>query len=104
MGKQKQEQKYYYDRSAKPLSNLTKGENMHMKAERGWRPAEVVDAVHKRSYTVKIPEGQEFGQNRRDLRPTHNYDAHTSNETSSNIEGELRVREDNQQAPQIPSR
>ena len=64
-------QKLYYDRNAKPLKNLDKGDTVVMTTKDGkWKPAKVTKTNQSgpRSYNIVTPLGQQYRRNRKDLR------------------------------------
>ncbi|XP_041867384.1 uncharacterized protein K02A2.6-like [Melanotaenia boesemani] len=62
-------QKLYYDRCAKPLSILQRGDNIRYQQETGlWKPAVIIQpAETDRSYIIRTGEGQTLRRNRRHL-------------------------------------
>ena len=69
-----QKQKWYYDRTAKDLKPLEKGDAVRMKplrpGEKKWRKALVIEKRDQRSYTVATPDGGTYCRNRVHLRKT----------------------------------
>ena len=69
-----QKQKWYYDRTAKDLKPLEKGDAVRMKplrpGEKKWRKALVIEKRDQRSYTVETPDGGTYRRNRAHLRKT----------------------------------
>lgn len=64
-------QKYYYDRGAKPLSQLAPGEQIRVRNENKWEPGTVESkAGTPRSYVVQTERGQKLRRNRRHLLKT----------------------------------
>lgn len=65
---QQQHQKRYFDRSAKPMTQLHAGQNIRFQEQGHWKPAVVVQpADTDRSYHIRTPQGQEYRRNRRHL-------------------------------------
>ena len=54
-----------YNRHAKPLRPLQKGDRVHHRDGKTWEPAIVVDNPAPRSYNIKPEHGSTFHQNRR---------------------------------------
>ncbi|KAL1268898.1 hypothetical protein QQF64_034261 [Cirrhinus molitorella] len=55
----KEKQKFYYDRTAKPLQPLAMDDVVRIRSDENWkRKATVMDEVAPRSYTVKTDDGQ----------------------------------------------
>ena len=69
-----QKQKWYYDRTAKDLKPLEKGDAVRMKplrpGEKKWRKALVIDKHDQRSYTVETSDGGTYRRNRVHLKKT----------------------------------
>lgn len=69
-----QKQKWYYDRTAKDLKPLKKGDAVRMKplcpGEKKWRKALVIEKRDQRSYTVETPDRGTYRRNRAHLRKT----------------------------------
>ena len=69
-----QKQKWYYDRTAKDLKPLEKGDAVRMKplrpGEKKWRKALVISKHDQRSYTVETSDGGTYCRNRMHLRKT----------------------------------
>ena len=64
-------QKYYYDRSSKPMRELVPGDTVRIKRGDVWEPAFVQDRHEApRSYVVTSAEGTTYRRNRKDLIPT----------------------------------
>ena len=71
---QQQRQKYYHDRTAKPLAELQDGETVRMKKspDAKWEPAKVLTKHQtSRSYLVETPDGTVYRRNRRHLLKTN---------------------------------
>jgi len=68
--KQRSKQKLYYDRSAKSLKGLSKGDSVMMTKDGKWKPAKVVsiNQTTPRSYNIMTAQGQQYRRNRKDLR------------------------------------
>lgn len=63
-----QQQKRYYDRSARPLPPLIDGESVRIQEHGLWKPAVVIQpADTERSYHVRTAEGAMYRRNRRHL-------------------------------------
>uniref|UniRef100_A0A674EBM2 Gypsy retrotransposon integrase-like protein 1 n=1 Tax=Salmo trutta TaxID=8032 RepID=A0A674EBM2_SALTR len=63
-----QQQKRYYDRSARPLPPLIDGESVRIQEHGLWKPAVVIQpADTERSYYVRTAEGAVYRRNRRHL-------------------------------------
>lgn len=63
-------QKFYYDKKARPLRKLYKGESVMVKVGSNWVKAKVVNVdVRLRSYTVQSENGKFYHRNRILLRP-----------------------------------
>ena len=63
-------QKEYYDRTVKPLPDLSKGDNVRLQDtnRQKWSlPGTVVEKVAPRSYVVKTDSGSRLRRNRRDI-------------------------------------
>lgn len=70
--KDKQEkQKYYYDKNAKDMDKLEKGENILIQKGNIWERGKVEDIVNERSYIVKDSHGNILRRNRRFLDKTN---------------------------------
>lgn len=68
---EKNKQKFYHDRGAKVLSELTKGENVRIRPQPGtirWWPAKIVRNEQPRSYVVEDKNGKIFKRNRKHIR------------------------------------
>lgn len=66
-----QQQKKYYDRSAKQMSPLHEGQHIRFQEKGYWKPAVVIrSADTERSYHIRASEGQEYRRNRRHLLDT----------------------------------
>lgn len=66
-----QSQKSYYDRSARPLSQLKEGQAVRVHEQGYWKPAVIVrSAGTERSYHVRTSDGREYRRNRRHLLDT----------------------------------
>ena len=67
--KKQERQKYYYDKTARPLTPMIIGESIRMRHQHGkWIPATVVGiAEQPRSYVVETSDGGRYRRNRRDL-------------------------------------
>lgn len=69
-----QRQAHYYNRGAKALIPLQKGEQVRVQSQVGghtfWIPASVLRQDQNRSYTVKMETGTVLRRNRRHLRPS----------------------------------
>lgn len=67
-------QKYYFNRTAKDLHPLDKGDVVRMKplrlGEKKWRKALVIEKRDQRSYTVETADGGVYRRNRVQLRKT----------------------------------
>ena len=68
-------QKTYYDRSAKELPSLNKGERVRVKPHasqqsKEWKKAQVLRQVNTRSYKVQQEDGRIFIRNRKHLKAT----------------------------------
>ncbi|PFX15000.1 Uncharacterized protein K02A2.6 [Stylophora pistillata] len=72
--KRQQKQKWYYDRTAKDLKPLEKGDTVRMRplrpGEKKWRKALVINKDDRRSYTVETSDGRAYRRNRVHLRKT----------------------------------
>ena len=69
--KQRSKQKLYYDRNAKLLKGLAKGDSVMMMTKDGkWKSAEVIsiNQTAPRSYNIVTTQGQQYRRNRKDLR------------------------------------
>ena len=67
------QQKMYYDRSAKSLSQVYPGNPVRISdpLSKTWEPGEIKDAAeHPRSYVVDMQSGSTLTRNRRHIRPT----------------------------------
>ena len=68
----KHQQKVYYDRNAKDLRPLHKGESVHVKPlvqyKRVWNKAKIVDRLDERSYMMETDKGIQMRRNRVHLR------------------------------------
>lgn len=63
-----QRQKSYYDRSARPLPQLTEGQAVRVQERGYWKPATIIKPANtERSYHVCTSDGQEYRRNRRHL-------------------------------------
>lgn len=68
---QQERQKKYYDRSAKPLTQLHVGQSVGLQEHGRWKPAVVIKpADTERSYQVRTAEEQEYRRNRKHLLDT----------------------------------
>uniref|UniRef100_A0A1X7V5L8 Integrase catalytic domain-containing protein n=2 Tax=Amphimedon queenslandica TaxID=400682 RepID=A0A1X7V5L8_AMPQE len=68
--KHQKTQSYYYNKQAKPLSSLQKGDKIMFQNGRTWLPATIAKATeYFRSYIIITPEGQLYRRNRKHLRP-----------------------------------
>lgn len=84
---QQQQQKKYYDRSAKHLPPLQEGQFIRFQKHGHWKPAIVIrPAETDRSYHIRAAEGgQEYRRNRRHLLDTkETQHTHTDNHTVNN--------------------
>ena len=67
-----QKQKFYHDKSAKPLKELDVGDTVRLRRENEWVPAKVVEKdKHPRSYHVTTEQGTTYRRNRRDIIKTN---------------------------------
>ena len=67
--RQQERQKYYHDRSSKPLPPLSAGEKVMIKENKTWKPATVSGKANgPRSYFVTTQNGQTYRRNRMHLR------------------------------------
>ena len=69
-------QKYYHDRSSKPLPPFTTGEKVMIKENKTWKPATVSGKANgSRSYFVTTQNGQTYRRNKMHLRhfPTQSH-------------------------------
>ena len=68
----KNKQSKYYNRGAKELSELERGDIVRIKPQSGkvWEKAKVIAKVDVRSYTVKTEDGRIYRRNRRHLKKT----------------------------------
>lgn len=75
---QQQQQKTYYDRSARPRSLLQEGQHIRIQEQGQWKPAVVIRAAETdRSYHIRSAEGgQEYRRNRRHLLSTKEHHTH----------------------------
>ena len=70
LAKERDRQKYQYDKHSHPLSTLKKGDKVTFQRGHKWLPATVTAATqHPRSYIITTPNGQSYRRNRRHLRP-----------------------------------
>ena len=70
-----QRQKSYYDKAAKDLPNLDKGDCVRVKpyrlGDKTWKKARVVEKLDRRLYEVEFEDGKRLRRNRRMLRKSH---------------------------------
>ncbi|XP_053402903.1 uncharacterized protein K02A2.6-like [Mercenaria mercenaria] len=67
----KNRSKFYYDRSARPMKSLEKGEGIRIRQGKTWQPAVVSKQVNDRSYIVRTEDGGMYRRNRRHLLKSH---------------------------------
>lgn len=68
---QKLQQKYYYDKTARPLEPLEQNDVVRLRVNGSWaNKAQVLEEVAPRSYNVVTEQGQIFRRNRKDLLKT----------------------------------
>ena len=68
----RQKAKFYYDKGAKTLPNLTIGQPVRIQPlskDGSWKKATTVNVLGNRSYTVQTEEGQRYRRNRKFIRP-----------------------------------
>ena len=70
----KAKHKYYYDRHARHLKEMSVGDAVMMLDGNKWKPAKVIAVSQEapRSYVIKTPEGQTYRRNRRHLKRAPN--------------------------------
>ena len=67
---QQERQKQAYDKTARPLTTLQRGDHVRFKNGTLWQPAVVTEvSAHPRPYIIQTPEGQVYRRNRAHLRP-----------------------------------
>lgn len=67
----KTKNKGYYDRHAKPLSELRLGDTVRYRTNKTWTPAELVSVADRpRSYNLRTPSGKIINRNRRNILKT----------------------------------
>ena len=80
----KAKQTAYYDRNAKELGELHKGEIVRFTTRPGdkWRKAKVIEKVDIRSYLVRTEDGRQYRRNRRFLRQSKDdsFESHCESE------------------------
>jgi hypothetical protein len=65
---QKLKQKKYYDKTAKDLKPLKDGDVIRMAFDGGWRKAQVLKKLDRRTYRVRTEDGRVFRRNRRHMK------------------------------------
>ena len=102
-------QSKYYDKTARPLSELYEGEHVHFKLDpkTDWKPATVTSRHETpRSYIVQTPDGAEYRRNRRHILKTkpseenNSTNTDTSASTDQTVENEIQTQPDIEQ-PQL---
>jgi len=82
----RQKNKSYYDKQAKPLSQLYHGDTIRMQTDRGWKPATIIDVCDQpQSYVVTTDTGT-YRRNRRQLLQTKENLTITSPDDDANSE------------------
>ncbi|XP_052783396.1 uncharacterized protein K02A2.6-like isoform X1 [Mya arenaria] len=71
MSKSKIKSKTWFDKSAKPLTQLSQGETIRIKQGKRWKQAIVRKQVHDRSYIVETNDGGVYRRNRNHLLKTN---------------------------------
>ncbi|XP_052814250.1 uncharacterized protein K02A2.6-like [Mya arenaria] len=71
MSKSKIKSKTWFDKSAKPLTQLSQGETIRIKQGKRWKQAIVRKQVHDRSYIVETNDGGFYRRNRNHLLKTN---------------------------------
>ena len=73
------QQKKYYDRSSKPLDNLSDGDDVYVQRDGKWQPAVIMSkADTPRSFNIMTEDGAQYRRNRVHLRKTYDRVAQTS--------------------------
>ena len=87
--KKQEQQAKYYNRGAKHLQELAKGDVVRMKpfrlGDKIWKKAVVTAHLDERSYTVEPPEGGVYRRNRGHLRKTQEKAEHVTADTDRDI-------------------
>ena len=66
------QQKKYYDRSSKPLDNLSDGDDVYVQRDGKWQPAVIISkADTPRSFNIMMEDGAQYRRNRVHLRKTY---------------------------------
>ena len=74
IAQRQQRQKYYYDRLAQPLSQLSIGDSVTFQCNKTWKRARITGVSEApRSYWVTTPEGKTYRRNRRHIRSSQAY-------------------------------
>ena len=75
----KVQQKKYYDRSSKPLDNLSDGDDVYVERDGKWQPDVIMSkADTPRSFKIMTEDGAQYRRNRVHLRKTYDRVAQTS--------------------------
>ena len=87
--KKQEQQAKYYNRGAKDLQELAKGDVVRMKpfrlGDKIWKKAVVTARLDERSYTVETPEGGVYRRNRGHLKKTQEKAEHVTTDTDRDI-------------------
>ncbi len=85
MQKSHEKQKYFYDKTAKPLQPLDVGDKIHVHMGKSMEPAVVTRKHSDRSYFLETDDGGTYRRNRRFIRKTnHKQSNRQFDDTKSN--------------------
>ena len=74
----KTKSKQHFDKTAKPLSQLEKGNSVYIQKGKVWEPGEIISNHNNSSYQVQTPDGAIYRRNRKFINKSHQLQTESS--------------------------